>query len=220
MTRAPGSTVLRQIENGLTVQVIEVETDWTPEDIDALATEEGYARTDDGTYRYLTEGAHLAIVTPEDSDTLDDDPDGPEPDDDTPIDGDPSPLTDPAALIAAGTAHDYEDVQEAAREAAAWLDILAERIIQAEHNRAALAEVAEAEAAFAIAEQLLHAARVKAGLDEADAEPDLTTAEPVAYDAKTVRAWAAANGVDCPTRGKVPRHVVDAYLDAHEQGAA
>jgi hypothetical protein len=208
MTKAPGSTVLRQIENGLTIQVIEVETDWTPEEIDALATEEGYARTDDGTYRYLTEGAHLAIVTPEDSDTLDTDPDGPEPDDDTPIDGDAAPLTDPAALIAAGTAHDYEDVQEAAREAAAWLDILAERIIQAEHHRAAVAEVEHYE-------QLLHAARIKAGL----IEPEEAVAEPPAYDAKTVRAWAAANGVDCPTRGTLPRRVLDAYLDAHEAGA-
>lgn len=200
MSKAPGSTVLRQIENGLTIAVIEVETDWTPEQIDALATEEGYARTDDGTYRYLTEGSHLAIVQP------DDDADGPAPDDDTPIE---NTLTDPAALIAAGTAHDYEDVQEAAREAAAWLDILAERIIQAEHHRAAIAEVEHYE-------QLLHAARIKAGLIEAEE----TAAEPPSYDAKTVRAWAAANGVDCPTRGKVPRAVVDAYLDAHEAGAA
>ena len=33
-------------------------------------------------------------------------------------------------------------------------------------------------------------------------------------DAKTVRAWAAANGVDCPNVGRVPKHVVEAYLQA------
>lgn len=207
MSKAPGSTVLRQIENGLTIHVIEVETDWTPDEIDALAAEEGYARQDDGTYRYLTEGAHLAVVQPEVAAAVEDD----EPDDDTPVDHDTTPLSDPVALIAAGHAHDYEDVQEAARESAAWLEILAERIIQAEHHRAALAEVEHYE-------QLLHAARVKAGLVED--EETAAAAEAPAYDAKTVRAWAAEHGVDCPRTGRVPRAVVDAYLDAHEAGAA
>lgn len=41
------------------------------------------------------------------------------------------------------------------------------------------------------------------------------------YDAKEVRAWAKANGVDCPARGRfLPQHVVDAWREAREEGAA
>lgn len=36
------------------------------------------------------------------------------------------------------------------------------------------------------------------------------------FTAREVRAWALANDIDCPPRGVVPRHVVDAYLvDVH-----
>ena len=31
------------------------------------------------------------------------------------------------------------------------------------------------------------------------------------YDAKTVRAWAAANDVDCPDRGRIPQPVLAAW---------
>ena len=37
---------------------------------------------------------------------------------------------------------------------------------------------------------------------------------PQAVDAKAVRAWAAANGVDCPSSGIVPKRVVDAWRAA------
>ncbi|MEU7904150.1 histone-like nucleoid-structuring protein Lsr2 [Actinoplanes sp. NPDC049118] len=35
-----------------------------------------------------------------------------------------------------------------------------------------------------------------------------------APDSKAVRAWAAANGVDCPERGRVPAGVLAAYAEA------
>lgn len=35
------------------------------------------------------------------------------------------------------------------------------------------------------------------------------------YDPATVRAWAAQAGVDCPTRGRVPEKVVDAWRQAN-----
>ncbi|MFF9123202.1 histone-like nucleoid-structuring protein Lsr2 [Streptomyces sp. NPDC014889] len=38
--------------------------------------------------------------------------------------------------------------------------------------------------------------------------------QPVEYPAAEVRAWAAQNGVDCPTRGRIPKDVVDAWRQA------
>ncbi|MFI2437426.1 histone-like nucleoid-structuring protein Lsr2 [Streptomyces sp. NPDC018693] len=34
------------------------------------------------------------------------------------------------------------------------------------------------------------------------------------YDTRTVRAWAAANGVDCPRVGQIPKTVLDAWRAA------
>lgn len=36
--------------------------------------------------------------------------------------------------------------------------------------------------------------------------------------AADVRAWAADNGIDCPDRGRVPLKVVQAYIQAHQEG--
>lgn len=57
---------------------------------------------------------------------------------------------------------------------------------------------------------------------EADTEPDM--AEPdaapldpaAAVDNAAVRAWAAEQGIEVAARGKIPRHVIDRYLAAHE----
>jgi hypothetical protein len=248
MSKAPGSTVLRQIENGLTLQVIEVETDWARDDIVALAAEEGYHPTADGTFAYATTGPHLAIAP---AATETDDGAGQAPvsadggDDSTSVpaspttvelaaaaapsstDPNPAPVQptvahgDPRTLITVGLHHDDEAAQEAAREAQAWLDILAGAIVAAEDRAAAAAEIPEIERILANArslvdeyEQQLHSAQVRAGLIDADPEPDDDVV--VEWDARTVRAWAAEHGVDCPTRGKVPQRVIDAYLAAGE----
>lgn len=34
-------------------------------------------------------------------------------------------------------------------------------------------------------------------------------------DTKAVRKWAAANGIECPNRGRIPRAVMAAYEEAH-----
>ena len=34
------------------------------------------------------------------------------------------------------------------------------------------------------------------------------------YDTRTVRAWAEANGVDCPRKGQIPKRVLDAWRAA------
>lgn len=39
------------------------------------------------------------------------------------------------------------------------------------------------------------------------------------YDPKAVRAWAAANGVEVPARGRVPLTVIQAYREAHGASA-
>jgi hypothetical protein len=41
------------------------------------------------------------------------------------------------------------------------------------------------------------------------------TAKAPAYDAKAVRAWAKANKVDVPARGRIPASVLNAYNAAH-----
>lgn len=41
-----------------------------------------------------------------------------------------------------------------------------------------------------------------------------------AEDLKAIRAWATSSGIDCPSRGPLPRHVVDAYLTAHQDVTA
>lgn len=35
-------------------------------------------------------------------------------------------------------------------------------------------------------------------------------------DRKAIRAWAAASGIACPDRGRVPSHVIAAYKEAHQ----
>lgn len=47
-----------------------------------------------------------------------------------------------------------------------------------------------------------------------DAEPAVPETQP---DAKAVRAWAAANGVDVPPRGKLPQSAVDQYKAAAQE---
>ncbi|MCM1974605.1 WhiB family transcriptional regulator [Streptomyces sp. G1] len=39
------------------------------------------------------------------------------------------------------------------------------------------------------------------------------------YDTRTVRAWADANGVDCPRVGQIPKRVLDAWRASQGEGA-
>jgi hypothetical protein len=114
-------------------------------------------------------------------------------------------------LIDEGKASSFAKVRRAAEKAQAALDALAAAIEDTRLAEAAKrAAAAEKEAARRkVAELERQLAEAKAALRGKPAPAPTGTAE-----AKTVRAWAAANGIDCPTRGKVPAAVVDAYLAA------
>lgn len=81
---------------------------------------------------------------------------------------------------------------------------------EAEQARKAAAVKAEREKAAAEVKKLqeqLRAAKAKLGKTP---KPTITTG----LDPKQVRAWARENGVDCPTRGRLPGNVIDAYQAA------
>ncbi|WDO09922.1 Lsr2 family protein [Streptomyces murinus] len=40
--------------------------------------------------------------------------------------------------------------------------------------------------------------------------------KPLDYPVAEVRAWAAANGIACPARGRIPKTVVDAWTEAQK----
>jgi hypothetical protein len=46
------------------------------------------------------------------------------------------------------------------------------------------------------------------------APPRPTLAVKTPSEAQMIRAWAAANGINCPSCGRLPRHVVEAYREA------
>ncbi|GAB3912678.1 hypothetical protein GCM10029964_120900 [Kibdelosporangium lantanae] len=52
---------------------------------------------------------------------------------------------------------------------------------------------------------------------ELDTELELALTEPAAEPPTPaeVRAWAQANGLDCPDKGRIPDRVMQAYRDAH-----
>lgn len=47
-------------------------------------------------------------------------------------------------------------------------------------------------------------------------KPAAVAGEDTGPSARDVRAWAATVGIDCPTTGRVPKHVVQAYLHRDE----
>lgn len=89
--------------------------------------------------------------------------------------------------------HQAEQRRRAAEEKRAKVELFRERLAKAE------AELAAAEGT-----EVVPAATVT--------EEKLPVSEPTS---KELRAWAAANGVDCPVKGIVPRRVRDAYHAAH-----
>ena len=71
---------------------------------------------------------------------------------------------------------------------------------------------AKSEARQRIADLKQQLAEARAALK--GGKPSPNGSAPATGDAKAVRAWAAANGVDCPRTGKVPNHVRHAYEEA------
>lgn len=84
----------------------------------------------------------------------------------------------------------------------------------AEHTREATlrAEQAELEARLAAIKEQLRPRRAQPVLPAAAAAGGEGDQAPL--DTKTVRAWAAEQGIDCPARGRIPGAVTDAYRQA------
>lgn len=113
-------------------------------------------------------------------------------------------------LIAEGKASTVARVRNAAVRAEGSLQALADLLDETraaeEAKAAAEREKAEARAEVARLEKKLRDARERLKGGRKDDGPSL--------DAKTVRAWAAENGVTCPPVGRVPGTVMDAYREA------
>jgi hypothetical protein len=120
------------------------------------------------------------------------------------------------ALISAGLGHQDTTIHDLALALTVGAERLATALVAWEQRNDALAEVTRLE-------QLLTVARTAAGLDVPPSHRiPRPKPQPVAGRATPaeIRGWAAGNGVVCPARGIVPRHVVDAYLDAHAEAAS
>lgn len=77
----------------------------------------------------------------------------------------------------------------------------------AEHSRSARLRREQAEL-----EQRLAEIKRQLGTKRAVPTP---APEPVVAEAKTVRQWAAENGIECTNRGRIPAAVLDAYNKEH-----
>ncbi|MFI6588350.1 hypothetical protein [Embleya sp. NPDC050493] len=93
------------------------------------------------------------------------------------------------------------------------------------HDRAVAVDVAttrliEAQLMLARAEAQLRAAKAGTPAPAAEA-PGVPQADPGPARrreaGRRARAWAVRNGVDCPDRGLVPKHVLAAYRRAHPE---
>lgn len=117
---------------------------------------------------------------------------------------DPEQLT-VGQLLAWANQHADPDVQNQGAQARDVLAGLRQR-------HAAEAELAAITTEAEQLEQRLAALRAR----EAELAPPKQKAKrkPAGYAAAEVRAWAKANGVDCPVTGRVPGAVVDAWRQA------
>lgn len=127
-------------------------------------------------------------------------------------------------VIAEGKAHSAVRVQRAAVKAEVALATLVD-LLNATREEEAAKRKAEAEKAAARAEverleQQLADAKAKLRGPARVAAVAVVAPNQAGASAKEIRAWAEDAGVDCPTVGKVPARVVDAYLAAHQEGAA
>ncbi|MFR9796166.1 WhiB family transcriptional regulator [Streptomyces sp. MS06] len=107
-------------------------------------------------------------------------------------------------LLKWGDQHQDPDVQAQAARARAALTGLRQRHAADQELAAITSETAELEQRLA---------ELRAREQElAPAKPRKKRAAPVRdYDTREVRAWAAANGVDCPRMGQLPKRVLDAW---------
>lgn len=106
-------------------------------------------------------------------------------------------------LIAEGKTSAIGRVRKAAERAENALQALADILDETRATEAARREIERLEQELRDAK-----AKLRGGT------PAAKTDDGPNRDPKVVRAWAAEHGVDCPATGRVPRVVVDAYLEA------
>lgn len=113
--------------------------------------------------------------------------------------------TEQAARLA--DTHEIARVRRLAHRAHAALTALAAALVDDEEKAAARQEVARLQ-------QQLAAARARLRGNTATTGSTAAVADDGQVNAAAVRAWAAAHDVPCPTRGRPPARVVQAYLAA------
>ncbi|MYW06043.1 Lsr2 family protein [Streptomyces sp. SID3343] len=122
-------------------------------------------------------------------------------------------VLDVDALLAWGAAHPTATIRTLAERTAQGLARLAEHRARARAVDAAQARLIEAQLLLARAEAGLRAA--KNGTGSAAALTGVPTVDPGPAqrreEGRRARAWAASTGLECPARGIVPKHVLDAY---------
>lgn len=106
-------------------------------------------------------------------------------------------------LLAAGESHPQPRVRSVALRARTLVETLRSLIEEEQRSAAARARIAELEAQLAAAR-----AELGAGAPRVHATGN--------GEAKAIRAWARAAGVDCPTFGVIPAKVQAAYREAHK----
>lgn len=136
----------------------------------------------------------------------------------------PVPPSEPdstVTLLTRARASESKRIQALGRKISDQLDDLHERLDAEDRRQREKAEQArrrEEERRKAAEERNRAAAEVKAAeeaLRKARAKLRGSTATPAdAHSARAVRAWAADNGVECPSRGRVPSRVIEAYKAA------
>lgn len=108
-------------------------------------------------------------------------------------------------LLAWGDQHDDPDVQDQAGRARITLHGLRQRYATDQEMTSLTSEEQQLEQRLA---------ELRARKDKLAPAKPKTKRQPVGYPAREVRAWAKANGHDCPATGRVPKKVVEAWRAA------
>lgn len=114
------------------------------------------------------------------------------------------------AILTAGEGHTNTRIRAYAVKARTLIEGLRVRLVAAEQESKARAARAEADARVRAARKELAAAR--------GVQLTLKQTVAAASEAQRTRRWAAEHGIDCPTHGRIPGSVLDAYRTAHLAG--
>ncbi|MFJ8746652.1 hypothetical protein ACIRL2_45855 [Embleya sp. NPDC127516] len=134
--------------------------------------------------------------------------------------GHPADVLDVDALLAWGAAQQSPAIRTLAERAGKALSDLAARRERQEAVHAAQRRLIDAELLLAQAQRDLRAAKIGTGATSTTTPPPLQApgGDPGTAqrreEGRRARAWAAREGIACPDRGIVPKHVLEAYRRA------